>query len=242
MDKDTILKIKKLFALAEGSNFPAESANALGKAQALMLKHKVDQAMLEVIGEVEEEEIVTFKDSPLNEEDSGKSQKANWKVRLASVLCQFNGCYLFSSGINIILVGKPSDVDTIRYLYSYCVRQIDHLTSKHCRGQGRTYGNNFRYGCVDAVKKAMQDEQEAVRQQFGGVSERGLIVVDNTLLKIKEDIKKAERHAKGQFNLRSSSSSHRGNENARSAGREAGKGIYNGKGGTRLTAGQKRLG
>jgi len=240
MDKATLLKIKKLMALAEGSSFPEESASALAKAQILMLKHKVDQAMLEDVSEEDVEDIQDFRDSPLNEEDRGKRKKSMWKVRLASVLCDHNGCYMFSSGVNIVLVGKPSDVSTIRYMYGYCIREIDRITKANCKGQGRTYSNNFRYGCVAAVNEAMKAEQEAMKAELqANCNEKGLMVI-NSLVK---DQREAGKFAKKAFRLRSGAGSgYRSDNNARDAGRVAGNGIYRGKANGSLETPQSKIG
>lgn len=237
MDKTTLLKIKKLMALAEGSSYPEESASALGKAQALMLKHKVDQAMLEDV--TEEEGIEDFRDSPLNEEDKGKKKQSKWKARLASVLCEHNGCSNFSKGVNIILVGKPSDVATIRYMYGYCVRQINRLTKQNCKGQGRTYSNNFRYGCIEAIDEAMKAEQEALRDSLrANHSEKGLIVIDSLV----KNHQQSSEFAQKEFKLVSSRTSYTSNDRARQAGEQAGSSIYRGKAGGGIGDAPKKLG
>ena len=245
MDQNLILKIKKLMALANDKASKEESAAALGKAQALMLKHKISVAMLEEVQDEDKEETQVFRDSPLNEEDAGKTKKSFWKVALTQALCDFNGCFTYSGGSNIYLAGKPSDVDTIRYLYGYCVREIDRLTKLNCKGQGRTYSNNFRYGCVEAIKKAMKAEQEAMLEEFrmAQCSERSLIVVDNTLLQIRKDQNEADRLAHATLRLRAGSGTRfSGDAAARAAGQAAGGSIYQGRGTGRLGSPQKKIG
>jgi hypothetical protein len=243
MDQNLLLKIKKLMALADDKASKEESAIAFGKAQALMLKHKIDVAMLNSVEEEDKEEAEIFKNSPLNEEDLGKKSLATWKKMLARVLCEFNGCFTYTHGTHIILVGKPSDVATVRYLYSYCTRQIDKLTRKHCRGQGRTYSNNFRLGCVSAIKQSMKDERDAMLAELQATcDERSLLVVDNTLLQLQKDRQEADSLARSKTRLRRSSSSFRGNDAAKAAGKAAGSSIYNGRGTSKLSTPQKKLG
>lgn len=230
-------------ALANGSSFQEEAATALGKAQALMLKYKVTQSMIEDVSEEDQEDIEAFRASPLNEEDRGKRKLAMWKYRLTSVLCQYNGCYTFQSGSNLVLVGKPSDVDAIRYLYSYCRREIDRLTKTHCKGQGRTYANNFRIGCVEAIREAIKTEQEEVRKQFDhDKDEKSLVAIDKTLAKINENRRESKTFATRKFRLRSGSGSgYRGNSAARNAGKSVGSSIYKGNSGSRLSAPQRKI-
>lgn len=221
MNKETIIeKIQKLLAKAEGTNNPNESAAFFGKAQALKIQHQIDEAELECF--TSEEEFKTEAE-PLNTEDKGKRQVATWKASLGIVLTKNNGCFLYQSGPRLVITGKPSDVATVRYMYSYCVGQINRITKANCKGLGATYANNFRLGCVDAIHKAINMEIKAKKEQYSG-NERALVVIDKVLV----DAKQAESFVRAGANLRQKASNSRYNSNARSHGRQAGSGIYGG--------------
>jgi len=238
MNDEIAKKIKKLLSLSEGSSFPEEAATALAKAQELMTRFKVDQATLNNVDETDEP-IRDFYESPVNQEDAGKRKLATWKWSLVSTLNRYNGVYAFCSGAKIILVGKTTDVNTVRYLYDYCRREIDRLTTANCKGQGRTYANNFRLGCVDAVKEALKIEQEKLRSEFEKANnERGLVVLDKVLVTAKH----AKMFATKKFRLKNGSgSSWAGSASARSAGRAAGSSIYKGGAAGALPGAQRKL-
>jgi hypothetical protein len=240
MESKLLDKLNKLFALAERSTYPEEAASALAKAQTLMTQHKITKAMLDEHDE-EEEAIQTYMNSPLNEEDRGKLKKANWKSTLAFYLTQFNGCHVFTNGPKIIITGRPSNVDTVRYLYKYCIKEIDRLTKRHCRGKGRTYANNFRYGCIKAIHEAMKFEQEELEQQAQR-DKKELVVVSKVLQKMREDHLASKHAAHNAFNLGRQSASFRGSTAGRNAGYSAGQSIYNGRRAGALPSPQQKIG
>lgn len=237
--ESVIQKIQKLLKLAEKTTFPAEAANATAKAQALMDKHKIT---LGSIDSVEKESPQIFKDSALNEEDSTR-RLARWKWSLASSLNRHNGVWAYSSGGQIICVGTPSNVSAVRYLYAYCINQIESLTRASCKGQGAIYANNFRLGCVDAIAEALRKEREQTlrRAREEAADSRELIVVNNAIAAMQKEQREAENYARGQMKFTSSGSrGGRSDSNARSAGKQAGAAIYGGQRG-RLVSSRNRL-
>ena len=231
MTKVTLIeKINKLLAKAKCESIsPEESAAFFGKAHALMLEHKIEQAELDLT----EDENPETEEEQLNSEDKGKRKLATWKAQLGLVISKANGCFIYQNGSRIVLTGKKSDTDTVRYLYQYCIREIDRLTKVHASGNGRTYSNNFRLGCVDAIRQAIKAEVEAKKQKYAA-NERALVVLNQAPISAKE----AERHVKGSTRLSRTRKSSRYDEGARSAGREAGSNIY---GGSRRRVGNQKL-
>lgn len=231
MVKETLIeKISKLLSKAKCKSItPEESAAFFAKAHSLMLEHKIEQSELDL----NEDEEHQTEEEQLNSEDKGKSKLATWKAQLGVVLSKANGCFIYQSTSRIILTGKKSDTDTVRYLYDYCIREIDRLTKAHASGYGRTYANNFRLGCVDAIRQAIKAEVEAKKQKYAS-NERALVVINQAPILAKE----AERHARGAARLSKTRRSSRYDEGAREAGRQAGSNIY---GGSRVRVGNQRL-
>jgi hypothetical protein len=227
MDNAVAIKIKKLLALAEDGASPEEAASAFAKAQDLMTRYKITQATIQDITLDNEEPIQDFYDSPLNEEDAGKRKTAAWKWSLADSLAKHNGCSLFASRAKIIIVGKPSDVNCVRYLYEFCYRKIDQLTKQYCKGYGRTYANNFRLGCVDAIEAALEAERDKLKQELlAANNERALVVLDKVLVTRQQ----AKDFATDKYKLRKRSGhTYRGSDAARQSGYAAGQGIYTGE-------------
>lgn len=229
-------KIRKLLALAEGSSFPEESASALAKAQRLMTENDIALADIDTLTEEPEEPIERF-NAPLNEEDSNSSRAQHWKLTLSYYLAQHNGCKTFYRGASIYLIGRQSDADKVRYLFSYAAREINRLTDLHCKGKGKTYRNNFRYGCIDSIRSALKAEVQAMKQEHASDS-RALVIINRPAVRAEE----AGQWADKNMSLKSGQSTrHRYDSSGRGHGQEAGRGIMSGSCNS-LSAPQKRIG
>lgn len=209
-------KIRKLLLKAHDTQNAHEAAAFLAKAQALQLQYKIDVVDLDRPNEKAQLEA-----TPLNEEDEGKEKLATWKSQLAGVLSKANGVFVFVSSGKILLSGRENDRNAVRYLYCYCVNEIERLTRRHARGRGRTYSNNFRLGCVSAISKAIANEF-ARRRVTNETSCRALMVMDQ----LQADYQEAKQLAEESLSIRKTKRSVRGNFSAVQAGERAGQEIY----------------
>lgn len=220
-------QIKKLLKLGESSN-ANEAAAAIAKAHALMFKHGIESSMLhENNGTDEDEEVVEFFD-PLFK-PSGRQIPA-WVVRLASMLGRSRGCQVYRSRWrDLSVLGRREDVAALRFLFEFCRREIEILARRNAFGEGRTYVNNYRIGCVDAIAAAITAEQRAALAQIraGATSERALVAIDNAVVKIKNRHTAAAEFGRKKLGLRPRSG-HRINADAkaRAAGLRDGASIY----------------
>ena len=191
-------KIRKLLALAANNPSKEESASALAKAQALMTEHKIEQATLDTAQTVEEKEIFTSFGA-----NEGVT-RAYWKLSLSTVLGAANGVFNYKSGRNIGIVGKPSNIRAMSYMFSYCIAEIERLSKLHCKGLGHSYANDFKRGCVNAISNAIESEhialQKRMREQAAASNnERSLIVLNNAIAKVNNEFKDASKFAHSQI-------------------------------------------
>ena len=244
MNQDVARKIKALLA-KEGAagTTPAEVAVSIALAMRLMEREGITRAMLEMEGVSTDEpvELADIFDAPLDGE-LGKSL-ITWKLRLGSVLAHSRGCYNWVRGGAIQLAGRPSDVDAVRYLYAYCAKEISRIAKAHGRGNGKTWNNNFKLGCVDAISQAIENEKHAERAQQREAAAKtagALVLVNNAIAKIDKRVSEAKAVAetKLKFGKGRPGHSYAGDQGARAAGRAAGSSIYPSKrpaiGGTRM--------
>lgn len=219
-------KIAKLFKLAGNNNSKAEVASAIAKVQALMLEHKITKCKLNL--EENEEDKIHY---DLNREDANNKNVATWKKRLALIIGKQNGVYVFTSGSNIAMVGKDSNVENVRELYNQCFKSIDYLTKKEAHGKGRVYANNFRLGCVDAIQESIREEELSIREHLRKKAEkegeRALVVLSKALIKIDNHLPAAKSYALSKVRLVKRSSRSRYDCTARSHGKHSGSNIYN---------------
>jgi hypothetical protein len=167
-------KVRKLLKIAERPDGNAEeAAAAAAMAQTLISRHQLDTAMLALDGAAPEadEEIVDFGDgdalSPLDV--CGERQIPLWRNRLASRMALVNACRIYFHGGTIHIVGRPSDVETVRYFYAYLAREVERLTARAGAGRGISWRTDYRLGIVDTLRRRLAEavvkaREDAVRE------------------------------------------------------------------------------
>lgn len=221
-------KAAKLLRLAQSDN-PHEAALAASRAQEIIDRYKLnmDTATMGEAGEIESNEPVEcFGRDPL---DRDKILQ-RWKAQLAMSIGKQNQVYVWRQGGNLNLVGRPSDVSTVRYFFTFIVREIERIASRDCKGCGRTYWNNFRLGAVETVTKKLAAQHsrtiEAVKTEAIAQGGMALVVVEKNLALMDKRTAEAKEFAHAKHKLKAGSSSQvRYDTSARNAGRQAGRSI-----------------
>ncbi|MBW2560015.1 MAG: DUF2786 domain-containing protein [Deltaproteobacteria bacterium] len=241
MTSDILRKIRGLLKLGESDN-PNEAASAVAMAARLMERH----AITETAVELSEADPATAEEIKSFEEPLGAS--GSWRSRLALALAKANGCSTWRTGNQLRLIGRPSGAEKVRYLFSYCSKEIDRITRKNTRGEGRTYANNYRIGMVDAIAEAIIKEREGVRAEMRTeAQERGssaLVVVNNAIAVIDRGHEDSRAFGRRKLGLvRGGGSRSRYDPNARGEGKAAGAGVYpGGASGGGIGSGRRQLG
>ncbi len=250
LDK-AIDRVRKLLALAKSDN-PNEAAQAAARAQEILDRYELDAAMIESTNEEESdhEEIENFHDKSAPLYMSGKMPV--WRSCLARSISEANGCIVLlyprsGGGKTIDIIGRASDVQKVRYLFSYLAREVDRLAERDGRGCGRTWINNYRLGAIETVGAALVEAHNKVRADMrSGVAgnSQALMVVNTAIAKVETRSLAARRWAKDNivFGRTSGGYGVRSDPDARERGRKAGReiGINNARGA--LGAGSKKLG
>ncbi len=225
-----VAKVQKLLRLSQSSN-ANEASLAAAKAQELIDRHQLDATLLaldqaEPMTGLDDEPIVDFAKAgaPLD----AQKRLDRWRGALASVVARQNGCRIYFSGGDIALVGRPSDAETVRYLYGYLSREVERLATEHGKGMGRSWRNNFRLGVVDAISDKLYQERRRfehdVRTEARAESSTALMRVDRALATIDQRGQDVAAWVKSNLKLYSHGSSATSyNHTAREAGRKAGK-------------------
>lgn len=234
MTRDEALrKVASLLKLANSNN-AAEAALAAQRAQEIMAKFALDSAMLDVDGGVNrepDEPIMDFgrKGAPLD--DMGGKKRSTWRVRLADRVAKANGARIYLSGCRTHIVGRPSDADTVRYLFAYLANETDRLCDREGKGCGATWRNNFRLGVVDTIAQKLREAQQAVNaaarsEAASGPNQHALVRVNNAIERVAAKSSAVEVWMKTNMklgNARASSAQYDGS--ARAAGQAAGREI-----------------
>jgi hypothetical protein len=198
-DKTQILdKIQKMMAKAKNNTSPEEAATAAALAAKMMEKHNIEEADLDLGGE---EDVVeeTF-GIPGSHRSGDLKSKSTWQGELAAVIAPAFGCACIwriareVKSTRLVIAGQPRDVKAAIAAKDFCHREIDKLTAKFAGGQGRAFGVSFRVGCVQAIRKAIDEERAALRKEMEGhVSETALVVVDSRAQEAMESFGKVRK-------------------------------------------------
>jgi hypothetical protein len=241
-------KVRKLLKLAQANTNPHEAASAAARAQQLIDEHNLTHMLLQMDGTEpaeQEEDIFDFKqkDAPLY---TGKKLD-RWRVYLAMHISDANSCRIYiMPGRSIEIVGRPSDAETVRYLYAWLSHETVRLSEDHGAGCGVTWKNNFRLGVVDTLgRKLRESRREFVQAQRDAVSvsTTALVRVNTALAKIEERGKSVKTWMDTNMKLGGSWRTHnpKSDHGARSRGQEAGKSINLGGAKGAIGGGAKRL-
>lgn len=247
--KETVLrKISKLLKLSASPNVN-EAATAAAMAQDLMMRHGISRASADLSGETTEpaEPIADFGEKPEGWLDA--NGRDTWRGWMAQAVAKHHGCRAYRRrraglpGFSLEVIGRASDVETVRYLHSYLAREVERLTTEHGAGMGVTWRNNFRIGVVDAIRATLAKQAEATKAAVRSEAQTStaLVLVDRSLARIKEMDAEVQAFIDGK-NLSSRGGSHaKSDGGARSAGRVEGAKISIGSARAGLASGAKAL-
>lgn len=171
MDTLNVVKerIKKLLMLASGGT-SAEAELAMMKAQELMDQHRV--TMLDIELSQEKQEKIIKDTEPL----LSAGRIPGWKKSLAATLAQFNDCRLITyTGMgghykdrrtDIMIYGKPSNIEYVRYLLSYLIVQLTRYAEILCMGEGHKYKDSWYNGAVSGIYNKISEGRISVTKNL----------------------------------------------------------------------------
>lgn len=238
-------RIRNLLKLSESNNSVEEAALAASMAQELMYRYQLRA-----------EDLVLPETPPEPVEDGevlSTTRYETWKSRLLVHLARSFGANMYYSPevkydklvrddnrfkwkkttrTGYRVVGLQSVVQTVQYMATYLINEINDLAEKefkhHGSGNGKTWKNNFRLGAVHVIAARLQEKQreqvELVRAQkeaatAAGTENLSLALYQTDQLRQEEAYRKLSKE-KG---LRArASSQHRLDLSAFDRGKEAG--------------------
>jgi hypothetical protein len=199
-------KIRKLLKLSEGSSNIHEAQSAAARAQKLMMEYNIEQCVDRVSANVPQENIENFSNDPI--EKTGRFE--NWKFSLLGAICKINSCQAVKSrtykqGTAVYMVGRKTDVQTVKYIYQYLIREIEHLADRQ-RGMGRAYIASYKVGCVFGVNENLQKGyDDAFKEKYAEAASHGtqaLMRIDNAKSSLEAKTKELDIWVKDNMKLR----------------------------------------
>lgn len=196
---EALRKVRSLLNLAARGGTPEEAANAAAMAQKIIDKYNIDieDADFDVNqAKADAEPITDFGwDDPLDKAKYG-AYVERWSVRLANVVCNYNTCairyYRGESRESVIkIIGRPSDVAAVRYLYAYFKSQIIELTKTHTLGHSTAYKGQFADGCIDTLNRRLTEQRKSTFEE-----KRASLVGNSTaLVRVEKAIARIDKRA-----------------------------------------------
>lgn len=236
--EDAIKKAAMLLNHAAGAqriNSVHEAATAAAMAQALMDKWELTRDLVErpTTGATEiDEAIESFYDRPEGWLDS-TPEKQPWRYQIAVALAGLNGCYIFTSKRNgrhqhstLEIVGRPSGVETVRYMYEWITREVRALIDKDGRGMGLVWRREFAEGAASEIAHRLWSQRQQTINEVKAEhanNPHALVKIEQSLQRMR-DTSAVEAFATERHQLRPGG--HRrvqSHETARDLGRAAGR-------------------
>ena len=151
-------------ALARSEN-PNEAAAAAAAADRLIQEHGLAEAQLQADGK-QAAETVTEDQSPLA---AWTGKTPTWQRILASGLARHYDCasylvWIRSNTLAHKIIGRPSDLATVRYMWGWLSVEIERLAQLH-KGEGRSWLDSFRRGAVQGVLYKLDESKRAAREE-----------------------------------------------------------------------------
>jgi hypothetical protein len=166
-------KVKKLLALAANNKNEHEAAGAAAKAQELIDRHKLEEALL-ADAEAEEsgEEVSLRRATKTVIWDNKGTRVSGWIRILAGAVCKAQGLYGYrDSGRGCyIACGPVEDAQVAQVLLGWLVGELDRLraieAAKPGGPGGKRYWNSWRHGCVQTIRERLREETRLRKQKI----------------------------------------------------------------------------
>src|SRR5580693_4403340 len=164
--EEAIRKAMACLRLAKSSN-ANEAALAAAKAQEIITRYglSIDDADFDTNEAAKDkEEVKYFSNDPI---DDVERAHRGWALRLCSTLANLNCCRLIQSpnidgkgGKRLMVIGRGSDVQTVRYLYGYFKHEVIRLMGENTKGNSGTYKSQYCLGVVDTLGQRLQAQKK----------------------------------------------------------------------------------
>lgn len=230
-------KLAKLLRLAANNPNDKEAAAAYARAAALAERHALNLDDLDVsddasapipeMEEINKRRVVACKKAVL------------WKWKLVRGVAEAHRCKAYAKtgrgvrGAGLYIYGQPRDMDTVEYLITAILPEVDRRGSAYVAAderRGRRDGRAFRAGMADEISTRMRETTknvlaEARTEAYAKSGETGLMRV-NAVAQHVEHVKAAvERYGERELNLRTSSPFAGVRADGYEAGRVAGRNV-----------------
>jgi len=223
--EEALRKAASCLRLAQSAN-PHEAALAAAKAQEIMDRYNLSTEDMAYSDQPKQEEIKDFGADPLHEVCQVDTR---WTLWLSNTIAKLNSCRTYyhtkmSGSATIKLIGRASDVQTVRYIFSWLEREVRRLTKQECQGYTRKYQVDFRTGVVDTICRKLEEQRAETYKnvQKETSNSLALVRVQNSIAKMEAKGQEVQKWMDENLKLRESKFRKRADLTARQHGQVAG--------------------
>lgn len=192
-----IEKVQKLLALSKSSN-ANEAANAAAAANKLIDQFRLSELDLST----EEQEL-----DPMVEDDSYIYETGRiipWKAALVRNLAAHYGVAHYNDNhypdgrkiSRFKLIGRQSDIQIVRYMFTWLGMECQRLADANAKGQGRVFVASYCEGFVQGVANQLRVSRQEAKQQ----------ATSSAIIKLDGRLQEAQSFMYGRHNLKKSKS------------------------------------
>jgi hypothetical protein len=84
-------------------------------------------------------------------------------------------------GTKLVIFGKPSDIDIVRYLLAYSITTLTNFAHIPCMDEGHSYKQSWFLGAVEGIREKLQAGKLRAQE---GASKFALVKVENQLKEV----------------------------------------------------------
>jgi hypothetical protein len=192
--------------LAERGGTPEEAAAAAAKAQEIIDRYNLSIDDMEFGDKPKQDPIQDFGADPLHEVCQVDTR---WTLRLSHVIAELNSCRTYyhtkMSGSAVVkLIGRASDVQTVRYIFAWLEREVRRITKQQCQGRTRKYQVDFRVGVVDTIIRKLKEQRAETFKavQVETTNSMALVRVQTSIAKMEANGQEVEKWMDENLKLR----------------------------------------
>jgi len=195
MENNNIInRVKKLLALAGNNSDIHEAAAAMAKAQELIARHHISEAMLKINAGSPSEL------APIISRVIYRSGRvATWLALLAEAVGEVNGCVVYTvRKYGVMAVGEADDISLVEILLRYLDDEVTRACKQACslrymsKSEGRIFANRFKVGAMTALERRLKETHQRVKQEAAAApqGQYALALLDNKLSRAKQETPK----------------------------------------------------
>lgn len=166
-------RLRKLSRLSQSTNEneAATAATAAAMLAKLATEYEIDMESVDC-GEGAEERAEPITEEGLYESRAIPGKASTWRGSLCCSIAKSVGARAFYQGAQMIIFGRPSQIQKVRYMFKYIEREVNRLCEEAWEEvkdshyeSGRRFKNSFRLGAAATIGARLCESRKDTLEQ-----------------------------------------------------------------------------